>query len=160
MINGFFDEFRFLSNFWYSEIEVGSISWPNGPRPDGRPLISYHSYATVEHAYQVMKLTNEEERRQVREATTPGRAKRVAYKMATFREDWDEVKVDIMRLLVTIKFSTHKDLAEMLVLTHPHELEETNHWGDVFWGVCDGVGENQLGKILMDVRDELMRKEG
>ena len=107
-----------------------------------------------------MKLTSPEERKLVREATTPGRAKRIAYKMDTFREDWDDIKWQVMYHLVGIKFAYHKDLREMLLLTHPHELEETNTWGDHFWGVCDGEGENQLGKILMTVRDEfLLNKE-
>ena len=145
MINGFFDEFRFLSNFWYSKVTMGGYFYP-----------------TVEHAYQAAKFTSVEEQKLIREATTPGRAKRVSYKMATFREDWDDVRVSIMRELVRQKFLRHDDLREMLLLTHPHELEETNHWGDVFWGVCDGVGENQLGKILMKVRDEFLpdEKEG
>ena len=61
-----------------------------------------------------------------------------------------------MRGLVRQKFTNHSHLTEMLLLTAPHELEETNHWGDVFWGVCDGEGENWLGKILMEVRSELL----
>jgi len=27
-----------------------------------------------------------------------------------------------------------------------------NHWGDRYWGVCDGKGENNLGKIQMGIR--------
>lgn len=145
MINGFFDEFRFLSNFWPSTVIAGGFEYP-----------------TVEHAYQALKFVSPEERKQIREATTPGRAKRVSYKMASFRPDWDEVRVSIMRELVYQKFLRHEDLRIQLVLTHSHELEETNHWGDVFWGVCDGVGENQLGKILMGVREQFIpnTKEG
>jgi len=142
MINGFFDEFRFLSNFWPSEVTMGGYMYP-----------------TVEHAYQAAKFTSAQEQKQIREATTPGRAKRVSYKMATFREDWDDVRYWVMRKLVTQKFSRHEDLREMLLLTHPHGLEETNHWGDVYWGVCNGVGENRLGTILMKVRDEFLPQE-
>jgi hypothetical protein len=43
----------------------------------------------------------------------------------------------------------------MLLLTGDEELIEGNFWGDVFWGVCNGVGKNHLGKILMEVRSEL-----
>lgn len=142
MVNGFFNEFRFLSNFWYSEVVVDGVVYP-----------------TVEHAYQAAKFTDIEERTLVAEARTPGKAKRVSYKMKSFRTDWDEVKVDIMKVLVRQKFTRHDDLSVQLMLTHPHELEETNTWGDVFWGVCDGVGENQLGKILMDIREELMQRK-
>ena len=35
-------------------------------------------------------------------------------------------------------------------------IVEGNTWGDVFWGVCNGIGENHLGNILMDVRDEII----
>lgn len=34
---------------------------------------------------------------------------------------------------------------------------EGNTWGDKFWGVCDGEGENHLGKLLMEVRAELTK---
>lgn len=141
MVNGFFDEFRFLSNFYPSRITMGGY-W----------------YDTVEHAYQAAKFSNAKQQKLIREATTPGRAKRVAWTFVPMA-NWDDCKIWIMRELVTQKFLRHEDLREMLLLTHPHELEETNHWGDVYWGVCEGEGENQLGKILMKVRDELRPKE-
>ncbi len=139
MVNGFFDEFRFLSNFWMAQVMADGWQYPS-----------------VEHAYQAMKLTHPDERIQVKMASTPGKAKRVGNKMASFRPDWQEVKVEIMRGLVRQKFTNHTYLTDMLLATAPLELEETNHWGDVFWGVCDGAGENWLGKILMEVRSELL----
>ena len=53
--------------------------------------------------------------------------------------------------------SSKKDesLKEMLLLTGDQEIIEENYWGDTFWGVCRGKGQNHLGKILMKVRDEL-----
>ena len=44
---------------------------------------------------------------------------------------------------------------EMLLSTGEEELIEGNTWNDRFWGVCDGMGENNLGKILMAVRESL-----
>ena len=46
-----------------------------------------------------------------------------------------------------------------IVDTEDMELIEGNSWGDTFWGVCDGVGENNLGKVLMRVRDRLNKEE-
>lgn len=46
------------------------------------------------------------------------------------------------------------DLNAKLQETGDAELIEGNYWGDRFWGVCDGVGENHLGKLLMRVRSE------
>ncbi len=47
------------------------------------------------------------------------------------------------------------DLAQRLLATGDAELVEGNNWGDRFWGICRGEGRNELGKILMKVRDEL-----
>lgn len=53
------------------------------------------------------------------------------------------------------KFTQHKDLAEKLLETGDEELVEGNKWNDTYWGVCNGKGKNQLGKILMRIREEL-----
>ena len=45
--------------------------------------------------------------------------------------------------------------SEMLLATDDMEIIEGNVWGDTFWGVCDGKGENNLGKVLMEVRQHL-----
>ena len=45
-------------------------------------------------------------------------------------------------------------LNTLLQETQNKYLEETNHWNDTFWGVCNGIGENMLGKILMEIRKE------
>jgi predicted NAD-dependent protein-ADP-ribosyltransferase YbiA (DUF1768 family) len=61
-----------------------------------------------------------------------------------------------MRDLIRIKFS--KDpLKSRLLNTGDSELIEGNWWGDKFWGVDErtGVGKNNLGKILMEIREEL-----
>ena len=60
-----------------------------------------------------------------------------------------------MYLIVKAKFTQNKDFADQLVSTGDRYLEETNTWYDTTWGVCDGTGLNWLGKILMQVRDEI-----
>ena len=54
-----------------------------------------------------------------------------------------------------IKFTTNPNLAKRLLDTGDEELIEGNDWNDIFWGVCNGKGENNLGKILMRIRNEL-----
>jgi ribA/ribD-fused uncharacterized protein len=75
------------------------------------------------------------------------------------RPDWESVKVEVMRGLVCAKFVDHDSLASLLVRTYPRQLVEGNTWGDKFWGVCDGVGLNHLGVILMEVRGVLMEQK-
>ena len=65
------------------------------------------------------------------------------------------VKVKLMFELVLEKFKQNPELKQKLLETGNQELIEGNTWNDTFWGVCNGQGQNWLGKILMLVRSEL-----
>ena len=135
-IDQFIGEHRFLSNFWWASIEWAGRSWPS-----------------VEHAYQAAKTDSFSYQEFIRLSGTPGIAKRRG-REAPITEDWEERKIPIMKELVTIKFQDPQ-LAQRLKNTGKEELIEGNTWGDTFWGVCRGTGKNHLGKILMEVRDNL-----
>jgi predicted NAD-dependent protein-ADP-ribosyltransferase YbiA (DUF1768 family) len=51
--------------------------------------------------------------------------------------------------LYKCKFIQNEDLRKLLLDTGTSELIEDNNWHDTFWGVCNGVGANKLGEILM-----------
>lgn len=63
-----------------------------------------------------------------------------------------------MREIVEAKFEQNEDLKVKLLETGDEHLEEGNTWEDRIWGTVNGVGENRLGRILMQVR-ELLRTE-
>lgn len=134
MITSFRGEYRFLSNFYHS------------------PVDGYH---TVEHAYQAAKTLNPDIREDIKNLSTPGAAKR-AGKGLVLREDWESVKVEVMRDLLYKKFSD-PILKIKLLGTGDQKLIEGNTWGDKIWGaVWDGsgwVGTNLLGNLLMEVRE-------
>ncbi len=115
------------------------------------------AYPSVEHAYQAAKTIDKDERAFVRRAPTAGAAKRYG-RSVTMRADWETIKLDVMLELVRRKFATPY-LRARLLETGSVELVEGNHWGDRFWGVCKGAGENHLGRILMQVREELRRTD-
>ena len=69
----------------------------------------------------------------------------------TLRPDWDSFRLLAMEEIIQEKFDQYEALKLKLIMTNPAELIEGNHWGDVFWGVCKGKGENHLGKILMKI---------
>jgi predicted NAD-dependent protein-ADP-ribosyltransferase YbiA (DUF1768 family) len=69
------------------------------------------------------------------------------------------VKFDVMETCVRYKFEHHSQLRDKLLATGDAVLEEGNDWGDQIWGVVNGAGENRLGKILMNVRDDLRRDQ-
>jgi ribA/ribD-fused uncharacterized protein len=135
-ITSFTGEYEFLSNFSWSPVLHDSIQYP-----------------TVEHAFQAAKTYDKDERRRIAALPTPGMAKRAGRKVK-LRKNWNEMRVKVMRTLLRKKF-LHPGLAGKLLATEDAELIEGNSWGDTFWGVCNGVGENRLGKLLMEIREEL-----
>lgn len=111
---------------------------------------------TVEHGFQAAKALNAIDAERTLRAPSPGAAKRQGRDIRC-RSDWLAVRIRVMELLLRTKFSD-PELRERLRATAPAALVEGNTWGDAFWGVCNGRGENLLGKLLMKVRDELAAK--
>lgn len=144
MINNFDGPYAFLSNFYDSPFEI---------------LVGDKLYTakTVEHGFQAAKVINyhNEEALEILAAPTPGKAKRLGRK-CHMRPDWEQVKDRVMLSLLRKKFADPV-LAEKLIATGDEELVEGNWWGDRYWGVCvtDGIGQNKLGQLLMQVRNEL-----
>ena len=137
VIDNFDGKYAFLSNFYDSPIQGD----------DGI------TYPTVEHYFQAMKTLNIGQRQEIAAQDTPGKAKRLG-RAVNLRPDWEQIKSDVMRQGVTAKFQI-PELRERLLATGDAILIEGNWWGDTCWGVCNGVGENRLGKILMEVRTSL-----
>ena len=75
------------------------------------------------------------------------------------RSDWEEVKLDVMKLALRAKFTQHERLHDMLLSTGSRPLvEHTSR--DSFWGDGgDGSGCNHLGKLLEEVRADLKAKK-
>ena len=71
------------------------------------------------------------------------------------REDWNEVRIPIMEEIVRAKFLQNPELVPQLTSIKGY-IQEDNSWHDTFWGVCNGIGENKLGIILMKIRDEFL----
>jgi len=114
-------------------------------------------YRSVEHAFQAAKVAPAD-RADFRVAALDAKAaKRLGRKKPLMHDVswWNGCKLDVMETLVRSKFSGDASLAQRLVETAGRELIEGNTWGDTFWGMSNGTGENHLGKILMKVREEL-----
>jgi ribA/ribD-fused uncharacterized protein len=141
MIDAFSGKYRFLSNFWPAEVTFeGEV------------------YFSVEHAYQAAKFLDPKLREKIRLTPLPAAAKKLG-KGKGIRPDWDSMKQAYMSCFLDQKFSDPA-LANSLLATGDEELVEGNWWGDTYWGVCKGVGENRLGKLLMQIRKELQDERG
>ncbi len=146
-IESFSGEHRFLSNFWPVQVEFeGKI------------------YPSVEQAYKAAKTLDQEARRQI-QTLVPNR-KELEQEIreildSKVRLDWtDDMRLRVMEHLLNQKFDgRNQELQKKLLETGEVELVEGNHWGDTFFGVCNGVGENHLGKLLMKVRESVRYKD-
>jgi ribA/ribD-fused uncharacterized protein len=148
--------FGFFSHFHPSPIVLDGEAWP-----------------TVEHFYQAQRSDDPAYRQAIRETTTPGRAKRLAARPdlsakaskhswfrlnnAVPREDWHEVKLDIMRRADRAKYAQNPELAVLLLATGDAELIEDSS-SEPFWGIGpNGLGHNWAGRVLMEIREEMRR---
>ncbi|MCW6049798.1 NADAR family protein [Lyngbya sp. CCAP 1446/10] len=134
-------EYGSFSNFSRYGCELDGEYWP-----------------TTEHYFQAQKFPQTEHCDQIRQAKTPKDAAKMGRERSRpLRQDWEQVKDDIMRKAVLRKFETHADIREILLATGEEEIVE-NAPGDYYWGCGkDGSGKNMLGQILMEVR-EILRK--
>jgi N-glycosidase YbiA len=135
------DKYGGFSNFSHHGFELDGEYWP-----------------TSEHYFQAQKFPETAHCEEIRQAKTPKDAATMGRdRSRPLRQDWEQVKDDIMRKAVLRKFETHADIREILLATNDEEIVE-NAPGDYYWGCGkDGSGKNMLGLILMEVR-EILRK--
>lgn len=148
-IDSFSGRYEFLSNFYNCSVKFNGIT-----------------YGHSEGAFQAQKTLNENQRLEISKMTA-GQSKRYCGRKGpiTLREDWEQVKDNIMYEIVKEKFSQNSDIRDKLLATGDIELIEGTTWHDNYWGncTCDKCvnieGKNMLGKILMKVRSELRSED-
>lgn len=135
-------KFHFLSNFYnYPFIYDGIM------------------YQTSEAAFQAQKCKLDRDKLKYSNITDPKKAKAMG-RREELPNDWDERCYGIMKSVIQAKFSD-PILKQLLLDTNDRYLEEVNYWHDNRWGRCtcdkckNKTGQNWLGKILMEVREEL-----
>lgn len=131
----FRNEYAFLSNMYTCNVKYNGVVYPS-----------------AENAFQAAKCINTADK-EIFKTCTPVQAKQLGRKIQ-LRPDWDKERVHIMLHIVYNKFSQNNKLKQKLLnVTEP--IVEENTWNDKFWGVCNNVGQNMLGRILTFVRNKL-----
>lgn len=141
---GFYEhEFYVLSNFSSFQVEL-----------DGK------IYPTSEHAYHVFKFADEALREKIRNAPSAHEAFGIAQEhIAQRRSDWDQVRISIMKRILIAKVDQHPYVKKKLLASGTVDLVE-NSWRDAAWGWgAERNGKNLLGKLWMEIRDEIMSRE-
>ena len=136
------DDHGWCSNFAPHPIKLRGKTWP-----------------TSEHFFQAQKFEDAKDQEEVRQARTPMLAARLGRdRKRKLRRDWESTRVSVMREAVRAKFTQHEDLGRLLLDTGDAKLVEHTE-NDDYWGDGgDGSGRNMLGRILMEVREELRKR--
>jgi ribA/ribD-fused uncharacterized protein len=138
------DDHGCFSNFAPYPVRMGGKLWP-----------------TSEHYFQAQKFEDAEHQENIRKTKSPMIAARMGRdRKKPLRRDWKSVKVGIMREVVRAKFNQHDDIRQILLSTGDAKIVEHTE-NDSYWGDGgDGSGKNMLGRILMEIREELRRSSG
>lgn len=131
MINNFKEKFYFLSNMYPCKINDGGLFFNSAEACFQSYKVKDKTIFTNINGYEARKL---------------GRNIKIE------TQDWDNQRLKIMKHVLYLKFTQNPELKELLLKTKNEEICENNNWNDTFWGVCNGVGENNLGKLLMQLR--------
>ena len=139
MITEFQNEYRWLSNFAPVKIKLDGLEFPS-----------------VEHAYMSAKSDDTEWKKFCSNPNNKAGDVKRQSRNITLKEDWNEIKLEVMANCIKQKFNIEPYRTKLLETKDKH-LQEGNRWNDKFWGVClkTNKGENNLGKLIMNVRSEL-----
>jgi hypothetical protein len=145
MIKSFRGEFGFLSNMHSCPVEYEGIKYPSS-----------------EHAYQAARYPHAITRECISRLDSPVKAKHFKRDNPIIQmdPDFNKHKLFIMKRILDYKFKNNAELARQLMATMPEQLIESGWWHDGFWGTCTcgkcAPGQNNLGKLLMQVRSEIL----
>ncbi len=116
-------------------------------------------YKTVEHYYQAMKYDDEEIRDRIIKAETPKEASNIGRDRNNKRIDnFKSIKNEVMYKGILEKFRQNRDIAYKLIETRNSLIGEATI-DEYYWGLGkDKSGENNIGKILVKVREQIKKE--
>lgn len=114
-------------------------------------------YKAVSYAYQAARSSEQYIREKIYLADNVMEMYEIAAKIEDPPE-WNKKRTRLMEQLIRDKFRRNGDLRDKLKATENREL--INSYADetvsnLFWGMVDGRGQNQLGRILEMVRSDI-----
>lgn len=118
-------------------------------------------YPTVEHAYQALKFidTAPEIAQEILDSFSAHEAKIIAQANKSKQNPkWTEINIRIMEELLRLKLEQNPYVKTKLLQTKDYLICEDSP-KDSFWGIGPNRdGQNQLGKLWMKLREELLSK--
>lgn len=128
----FREKYWFLSNMYPCELRINGLV-----------------FSCAEAAFQSFKTTDLEERKKFQNIN--GFEAKKLGKRIKLREDWNNIRLDVMDAVLKVKFKQHPELYKLLKSIN-EPIVEDNNWNDMFWGRCNGKGKNYLGCLLERIK--------
>jgi len=139
-IKGFNGDNQYLSNFYHQPFNYNGIAYNN-----------------VVCAFCSQPITNEMQKNIIAKSL-PSEAIKLYNKTKNKKDLSKKDKIELMYQICKEKFSI-PSLSKKLLATGKEELINETTWDNTFWGITKDKGENQLGKILMRIRNELFKQQ-
>lgn len=146
-------------SFYKTDEEFGLLSNMKGRQ---NILINNLWFTSSEAIYQSLKFpSNREIQIKIASEKSPILAKRIAtHNINYMRSDWDKIKNNVMRLSIRIRCLQSQDFFDLLIATNPRPIVEISR-KDTYWGTILKEpnalnGKNILGRLLMELRDEII----
>ena len=121
-------------------------------------------FKTGEHAFQYTKFmgVNNEIANKILNAKTPEEAREIAIEHKSERiPNWSEIKYDCMKAIFRLKAEQNPIVLNALLSTKDNIIIEHCVDEDTDWGVDNNLqGENNLGRLWMEVREEYKKTKG
>lgn len=119
-------------------------------------------FQTSEHAFQYMKFvnTNKEIAKKIKNSYSPNDARRIAHENQEYKvNDWSKNKYKNMEKVLRLKVMQNPIVMKKLLATENYIIAEYCTDEDTEWGLDNNnLGDNNLGKIWMKIRDEIRIK--
>ncbi len=117
-------------------------------------------YMTSEHAYHSEKFEDENLKEQIRNCRSAHEAlKLTEANKDKYKSGWDTIKLKVMKEILSAKVEQHPYVRKKLIESGDKELIEDS-WRDAYWGWGPNKdGENHLGKLWMEIREEFINKK-
>lgn len=156
-----------MKNVWFKKV-AEEYGWMGNMAPypikfDGKV------WRTSEALFQSMRFDDDNVKEIIRGEKSPMGAKMKAKKNRDQMVvvPMSELDVENMRKCVKMKFDAHPQLKRQLMNTKDSFIyedignrngERHKFWGAKKWSESEGAGNNMMGKILMDLREEYLKE--
>lgn len=150
-------------------IAFNDVKGPNGWLSNMSPhtvFLDGQVYQTAEHLFQCLRFPDFPGiLSEINKQSSPMMAKGVAKKYRKLHPSTKENDLQLMKKVIRLKAVQNPEIIRKLVFSEGEIIEDSSNRPSgtgVFWGAAQDaagnwVGENQLGRIWMDLRDELKR---